>query len=514
MILITSAAYVSPALVSEFGKLPPAMLPVQNKRLYMHQLKLVPQGEHVVLSLPSDYVLEEGDQMILQEAKVEVVYVPAGLSLGQSVVFSLNMVSRYDEPLFLLHGDTLFDRLDFVPDSCTVANVEDDYAWAETMVGSGEIFSGFFSFSSQQQLIRCITQCNYQFIQGVEKYNQLKPVQRIKNSTWKDFGLANTYYRSISKMTTERVFNSLVATPNSITKRSADKNKMEAEAHWLQSLPVEMKHYAPAVWDAGEDGEVGYYQMEYYYLSSLANLFVFAKNPPYVWNDILKACNAFLTDESRYKPEERQTVADQNRKLFAEKTQSRLALFASQQNIDLDHHWELNGMTVPSLREICQRTADMIETDNLDFVTLMHGDFCFSNILYDFKSKGIKVIDPRGITSEGDLSVYGDLRYDVAKMAHSVIGLYDFIIGGRFAYEESSPYQIQFRVFENETVHNVQRIFESMTFAGYSLQELSVLPMVIHLFLSMLPLHHDNPIRQKALLANALRLYLQLDNHE
>ena len=85
MILITSAAYVSPALVSEFGKLPPAMLPVQNKRLYRHQLELFPSGEHVVMSLPDDYELEEGDHVVLEDLGVEVVKVPVGLSLGQSV---------------------------------------------------------------------------------------------------------------------------------------------------------------------------------------------------------------------------------------------------------------------------------------------------------------------------------------------------------------------------------------------------------------------------------------------
>ena len=514
MVLITSAAYVSPALVSEFGKLPPAMLPVQNRRLYRHQLEIFPSGEHVVISLPDDYELEEGDRVALENLGVEVVKVPVGLSLGQSVVYALNMVCRYDEPLYILHGDTLFGSLDFVPDSCTVADVEDDYAWAETMNGSGEIFSGFFSFSSQQSLVRCITRCHYHFINGVENYGVEHTMSRIKNTTWKDFGLVNTYYRSISKMTTERVFNSLEATPYSLTKRSSDKKKILAEANWLKSLPVDMKHYAPTVWNVGEEEEEGFYQIEYYYLSSLANLYVFAKNPPYVWSDILKACNAYLCDEVKYLPADKGQVAIQNKTLITKKTMTRLKQYALQSGVDLDREWTLNGAPVPSLREICQRTSEMIDADEMDFVTLMHGDFCFSNILYDFKSKGIKVIDPRGLTPDGEQCIYGDLRYDVAKLTHSVMGLYDFIIGGRFSYEENGEYHITFHVFENQTVRDVQRIFREMTFGGYTLRELSADPIVIHLFLSMLPLHHDNPLRQKAFLANALRLYLELENHE
>jgi hypothetical protein len=35
-----------------------------------------------------------------------------------------------------------------------------------------------------------------------------------------------------------------------------------------------------------------------------------------------------------------------------------------------------------------------------------------------------------------------------------------------------------------------------------------VQPLVVLLFLSMLPLHSDNPARQAAFFANALRLYI------
>ena len=241
---------------------------------------------------------------------------------------------------------------------------------------------------------------------------------------------------------------------------------------------------------------------------------MFAKNPTYVWKDILKACNAYLCDEANFQPIDKGLVAEQNKALVTKKTLNRLEQYALQSGVDLDQAWTINGTSVPSLREIYQRTSALIDMGNQHYVTLMHGDFCFSNILYDFKSKGIKVIDPRGITPDGELSVYGDLRYDVAKLAHSVLGLYDFIVGGRFYYEESAPYCVHFRLYTNETVRNVQDLFEGMTFAGYTLGQLSIKPMVIQLFLSMLPLHHDNPLRQKAFLANALRLYIQLDNHE
>jgi len=120
------------------------------------------------------------------------------------------------------------------------------------------------------------------------------------------------------------------------------------------------------------------------------------------------------------------------------------------------------------------------------------------------------VIDPRGVDLDGNLSVYGDLRYDVAKLAHSILGLYDFIIAGMFTYTEQAPYDIQLELDVTDGIRATQDKFKNMVFAGYSIDELNVYPIMIHLFLSMLPLHSDNSERQKAMLANALRLYVEL----
>ena len=100
MILITSAAYVNPSLASEMGKLPPCMLPVQNKRLYMHQLSLFEGcGETVYISLPLSYDLIPYDEKQLALRGINVLKVPDNLSLGQSIIYSLNIIGRFDEPL-------------------------------------------------------------------------------------------------------------------------------------------------------------------------------------------------------------------------------------------------------------------------------------------------------------------------------------------------------------------------------------------------------------------------------
>ena len=196
--------------------------------------------------------------------------------------------------------------------------------------------------------------------------------------------------------------------------------------------------------------------------------------------------------------------------MYSEKTISRLEDYSQFCKVDLNRSWMINNKYVPSIRTIVKETTAMIGKNDNRFVSLMHGDPCFSNILYDFKSKSIKLIDPRGMDANGRVTIYGDFRYDVAKLAHSVLGLYDFIIGGIFKYHENSPYDLCFDIPINKDIRDTQEYFKSLTFGEYSLNELNTYPIMINLFLSMLPLHKDNPTRQKALLANALRLYLEM----
>ena len=221
MILITSAAYVNPSLASEIGKLPPCMLPVQNKRLYMHQLSLFEGcGETVYISLPLSYGLIPYDEKQLALRGVNVLKVPDNLSLGQSIIYSLNIIGRFDEPLYILHGDTLFNSISLKPDTYVVAKAEDNYTWAEEDVLDDMVYAGFFAFSSPKLLIKSITEKDNDFIGGVQHYGTVRPLTRVMSDSWMDFGLVNTYYRSISNLTTERAFNSMESDRFSIRKSS------------------------------------------------------------------------------------------------------------------------------------------------------------------------------------------------------------------------------------------------------------------------------------------------------
>lgn len=138
--------------------------------------------------------------------------------------------------------------------------------------------------------------------------------------------------------------------------------------------------------------------------------------------------------------------------------------------------------------------------------SILHGDLCFSNILFDSRSERLKVIDPRVLNFKGDFSIHGDQKYDLAKLAHSVIGLYDFIMAGRYAIDSDADGYDCIRFEIDQRLASVQKVFLDVPFIdGATVRE--IMPLVVLLFLSMLPLHDDRPERQKAMLLNAVRLY-------
>jgi hypothetical protein len=189
----------------------------------------------------------------------------------------------------------------------------------------------------------------------------------------------------------------------------------------------------------------------------------------------------------------------------------RLAAYAGQAGIDLDAPWTLNGHAAPPLRAIAHEAAGALLSSEAA-PSFLHGDFCFSNILFDFRAGRVKTIDPRGTDALGRPSRFGDLRYDLGKLAHSVLGLYDFIVAG-FYLLQAEGCDLAFRVL-SERCLPVQRLFIHTPFAGRLPAQWQCYPVMVLLFLSMLPLHADDPRRQQALMANGIRLYLEWKSHD
>jgi len=523
MIIITSASYISQDISSEFGLIPPAFLPVGNRRLYNYQIACLPEMERRVLTIPESFTVSSHDQMQLNSLNVEVLKIPENQTLGESVICAINLSRNPPEaPLCILHGDTLIqdlpgDKLDIV----TLSEVDDAYNWAvwndsddepftqledTPMIGRVKIANGYFAFSDCGLFVHSVINSAGNFIQGVNAYSRERTLTPVDVEQWLDFGHDHTFYRSKARMTTQRAFNKLDISPKTVRKSSSDTKKMQAEYDWFSLLPDELRIFTPQLIRQLDGPDFGY-EIQYLYLASLNELYVFGRLPRFIWRKIFQGCFAFLDACREHQPDS--PMKSNMSALFNDKTQHRLKLYQNSNGIDLDRPWTINGIETPSIKEIAKQTAAMIPAADNAALCVMHGDFCFSNILYDFRAQAIKVIDPRGCMPSGETSLFGDQRYDLAKLAHSVIGLYDFIVAGYYTIEISG-HALKFNFPDSHAIDDLQPMFLHMVNEHFGLDKRALCAMQIHLFLSMIPMHADDPERQTAFLANTLRLYTEL----
>jgi len=508
MVLITSASYVSSGIAAELGKMPPCMLPLQNKRLFQHLITLF-CNEKIVISLPDDYTVHRFDEQLFQERGISIIRVPSNKTLGESVVYVLNSVGLYSEPLRILHGDTLVKKIPADYDICLYGQAGDEYEWTYVDANNkSTALVGYFSFSNQSLLIKSIMEAAYNFREALTLYGTHIRLKYEPVEEWLDFGIVSAFFRSRMYFTTERYFNNLKFSRCSVVKSSRDVQKIKAEESWFRNVPYRMKKYVPPVWSSGAHDDEYFYEIENYYQCTLQELFVFGNLELSGWKRIFASCLQYFDDAAACVSGIKRPV-NQDAFNVPAKTISRLSDYSAMSGISLEKEWYINGLSLPPLHDIIDDLNKSIAPLSDETQGFFHGDFCFSNIFYNNTSHSIKIIDPRGMDFCGNETIYGDLRYDIAKLAHSAIGLYDFIVAGRYILKEEDPYRLDISINYSSNVEEIIRYFKGLRFIGKTIYELAVYPMTISLFLSMLPLHADSPERQKAFLANALRLYAE-----
>ena len=134
----------------------------------------------------------------------------------------------------------------------------------------------------------------------------------------------------------------------------------------------------------------------------------------------------------------------------------------------------------------------------------MHGDFCFNNILYDSYSGTIRLIDPRGSFGENLPGIYGDIKYDLAKLLHSSVYSYDYIVNDLSHFAATgNKIDYSFNLRPNHKLLT-SLSFDLVNKLGFDPNQINIL--VALLFISMCPLHNDSVRRQKMMYAHGLYL--------
>ena len=315
-------------------------------------------------------------------------------------------------------------------------------------------------------------------------------------------------------MEKSRYFNTIeIVNDYTIKKSSKDKLKLKAEFEWYKNNTL---FDVPNIYSYWEENDIASYTMEYIHGSSLARYFLYGNISNNAIGHIFQNLYDCCTKDYTYKLTSNNSKIQMEcskiaprfdnytkmliQSMYTDKTFSRL----SQTNIDIDTEFIINGKRTPTIRKIIEDCPVYI---NDSCIRHIHGDLCFSNILIEGEWQNpprVVVIDPRGYLPDGTITNIGDVNYDVAKLAHSVIGRYDQI-------KDDNGFNIK-KISEKEYFFSIktsswQKAFISEFYNHFS--AFNYYNIMIHLFLSMIPLHADHPEHQEKMLVNALRLYLE-----
>lgn len=514
MIIINSGAFVIPEFQVEIGKIPPCLLPVANKKLIEHQVEALRDNfnESIYVTLPDTYDITYDEEILFSTLEVSIIKTSIHFNLAEAILYVLNITNTKDgEPIRLLHGDTLLLEYPKNMDNCLgLGSTSYNYMWEvesqEMENGPLEVWCGYFSFSDKPLLTKILALSQGDFVRAVRSYNNYTELSSIYFLDWYDFGHINTYFHSRALLTTERAFNSLKIKNNILRKTGQPSRKIEAEALWFQNIPSNLKIYTPQLLNYNKENGNYFYEIEFLSIMPLNELFVHGKKPAKEWKFILDKIFEFLDKSAKddLDSKDKSKISTSFKDLVVTKTLQRVQDYINIEQFNLNNPLVINNTNTTSLKEIID--ICILKVLKLpDMPAIVHGDLCLSNVLFDSRSEQIKLIDPRGLNNNNDITIYGDRKYDFAKLAHSIIGLYDLIISNRFTYIEHNKYNFDIDFHLNDEIKKIQSVFLEYKINETTTKDL--IPLVILLFISMLPLHSDRKDRQKAMLANSVRLY-------
>jgi hypothetical protein len=528
--LVMSGAFCKGDVLSEYGPVPSAFLPIGMTPIYSLQLqKFRSVSDRYIITLPHNYALTNHDASILLQNHVEVLTVSPDDTVNEAILAALKK-AKLTGPVRIIFGDTLVEGFSEISDSIVISSSIDYYDWTGAIINEAgkivfknsvgddslreTIIVGHFVFSSPTLIADAIEQTDT-IADALNLYNAKITLNLIRAKTWLDVGHMSRLTKSRQKYLVSRAFNSISTHSKILTKRSSDKFKLQSELEWFQALPENLQQFTPKlisdrVRNSGSDEYPYSYSTEYLHLPTLAELAIFGRLPCYRWRHLIERCLDFIRlakiEFERSKDDLVKEIRTEEifENLFSKKTQSRISRFILQRGWSKNQTFWLDGKQVPSLFDISEYFINMIEPTKNSHLTILHGDFFFSNILYDSRADQIKVIDPRGHYNPNLSSIVGDWRYDVAKLGHSIYGRYDHIVSGFQYFETDSEFMFRSKtnifdpIYESYLLHSIN---------GKSVLDFEIKSIIGLLFLSMLPLHDEDCARQNQILANCFRIF-------
>lgn len=354
----------------------------------------------------------------------------------------------------------------------------------------------------------------------IENYKDNKKLEEFINFDKLNFNLfldisvyKNLLYY-ISSGFDARYFNSLEGDNYTVTKKSKDKKKMKMEYSFYWLLPENMKSWMVMPYDYQETEEYGSYTMERLPMTDIAIRWTHGAIDIEEFNNIMDKTFYFfkIRNQKKVAKEEYKEIAD---KLYIEKVEQRIKDLKQLEEFKQIDALIKNGTPFSSIDEIIDKykvlynkiTKKLYNGNNYNLV-IGHGDVFFANMLYSKEINLLRLIDPKGALEEKDL--WTNPYYDIAKLSHSVCGNYDFFNTDLYDINITKNMNLELKVhFNNEKYKEIFKKYLEENGYDYELVRL----YESSLFLSMLPLHIDNPHKVLGFILNAINILEELEEN-
>lgn len=537
-VIIPSAKLV-PEELQKLGKLPAIIYPINQKIAFNYiydQYKNLHTKVDVICYENADKVERRLRKVIGNEIKVRKL--PELHDLGYTILYAIENI---DEPVVInfadtivmdpiadISGDAFFYQEDYMSETWTyfdeesgiITHIYDKEAINEEI--KKKLFVGVFKIINIHDFRECLRNAVQQknkkmnsFYYALELYSKKHPMQAVLTNNWFDIGHEDKYYNSKLEVRA-REFNHITIDKNRgiLKKTSDDKDKFIGEIKWYLKLPADVEYVRPRIFNYSTSYVNPYVSMEYYAYHTVHELFLYGDLTLQQWIDIFNRIRFVCDDFKRY------TVQDANirqalEKMYLTKTLQRFEKMKKDERFlaFFESPITVNGKKYQPLEKIIVALETVIPEMlyDVDTFNIIHGDLCFANIMVDSNFSFIKVIDPRG--KFGTYDIYGDFRYELAKLFHSVDGKYDFIIKDLFDLDYNIETScINYRIQNRKREFNLYKVFLD-TFAaeiGNDLRKVELIEAL--LFLSMIPLHGESIRHQMVMLGTGLEILNRVVN--
>ncbi|WP_254761523.1 phosphotransferase [Natrinema marinum] len=540
ILIVPSAVLVPDELRLDVGSIPTGLIPLQGRPILERiadTYEEIDLTKVVAVSESGDLIREYVDRSAYEW---EVIDVGETVSVGDTILRTLESLSvemLANSDLYINFADTLVEPVQRVSGRDYISYTEEDrsYRWTTFDISGGEIdtvtekyssvdegtrptFVGQFGITNArafQDDLKVAVETNSQgldpFYQGLLSYLSDHQYSLREPDVWLDVGHLDTYHRAAKEFLNAREFNELeVNEKNVIAKHSDDTSTLISEINWYNQIPNQLQPYLPRLYDWSTDVQDPYIEMEYIGYPSLSDLQLYGSHGDHIWDNVFHRLFDMLAEFRQFKVESSSSVIQNSLKeIYLAKTRRRLSALHDSGRADAMFEAEsvcINGRSYPDVSTILEEIEDLVYSVGLldqEEFSVIHGDLCFPNILYDPRNGILKLIDPRG--EFGEFTIYGDPRYDVAKLRHSVAGHYEHLINGRFSasYDPESA-SIDYEIYTTDRQKARKSHFDALLEErdGISLKTVKLVEGL--LFLSMVPLHADSPSRQQCMLAQGI----------